>query len=231
MVKKAIDKQQLVLRALIGAAIAAGAVVVFAVTMLLVFLMPSILNGAFFEKHIQGDHFTGGSYARGIPANPRFDSLEEAYKEYDIEKTSIVHIFSNENYMVVLVQETSSFNGESCQIKGYEFYYDGTYSLMGDTTLLFSDSNEYGNEVTLRQDLQNFLGMPHLSFLRLAELYGALPAWGVADGDWIYDIVIDGQSIDEIVPLECHGKVYYLWIILDLQTRNRAAEVLITGIN
>jgi len=57
-----------------------------------------------------------------------------------------------------------------------------------------------------------------------------LPAWGVADGDWIGSITIDGQLIDEVIPIECSQEVHYLWVVHDLQTRNMAADVVITGL-
>ena len=115
-------------------------------------------------------------------------------------------------------------------LRGFEFFCNGAYVLSGVTDLLFEPSGLNDRETTLRQSLQNFLGMKHLDFLRLADRYGALPAWGVADGDWIESITIDGQPVDEIIPIECSQEVYYLWVVHDLQTRNIAADLGITGL-
>lgn len=137
------------------------------------------------------------------------------------------------NYVIALALTTdhSSLSYPS-HIIGYEFYLkDGNYDLCGVLTIALPYSSDYGKEATLRQDLQCFLGKsPYLTFLRLAELYGALPAWGVADGDWIREVTVDGQAPDEFIPIEHDDKEYLVWVFHNLETRRNPAEVDIAGI-
>ena len=39
------------------------------------------------------------------------------------------------------------------------------------------------------------------------------------------------QKIDEVHELDVDGKTYYLWIINDLKTRNKASEVRIESVD
>ena len=186
-----------------------------------------------FENPIDGDHILSSQRAweRGV-GSPSFENLEDACKEYGIDEEKIIHLFGIENYAIVLTQDTVIIVDEVCEIVGYEFSFNGRYSIRGAPSILLPHSDEYGREATLRQDLQRFLGKsPYLSFLNLADLYGALPAWGIADGDWIREVKVDGQAPDEFIPIEYNGKEYLIWIFHNLETRDSAADVAITGID
>ena len=52
-------------------------------------------------------------------------------------------------------------------------------------------------------------------------------AWGVSDNPKIESVTVDGQKIDEVHTIDVDGKEYSLWIIYDLQTENKAANVVI----
>ena len=209
-------------------------VIGFFTLMLLGSIVLFINRGTFFEDPIFGNHLHSSQHSYPMSfSGQRFETLENALKELGIVEEKIIHSFSAENYLIVLTQNSiRSISGEPCRITCYEFYViDGRYELCGTITDVFPYSNNYGREATLRQDLQRFLGKsPYLGFLNLAELYGALPAWGIADGDWIRGVKIDGQAPDEFIPIEYDGKEYVIWIFYDLKTRDSAANVAITGI-
>ena len=61
--------------------------------------------------------------------------------------------------------------------------------------------------------------------------YGILPAWGVTDYSDISNVTVDDQKIDEVHELDVDGKTYYLWIINDLKTQNKASEVRIESVD
>ena len=43
--------------------------------------------------------------------------------------------------------------------------------------------------------------------------------------------MVDDQKIDEVHELDVDGKTYYLWIINDLKTQNKASEVRIESVD
>ena len=61
--------------------------------------------------------------------------------------------------------------------------------------------------------------------------YKALPAWGVTDYSDISNVMVDDQKIDEVHKLDVDGKTYYLWIINDLKTQNKASEIRIESVD
>ena len=49
----------------------------------------------------------------------------------------------------------------------------------------------------------------------------------MSDNSKIESVTVDGQKIDEVHTIDVDGKEYYLWIIYDLQTENKSADVVI----
>ncbi|GEM_PF-2129087 len=89
--------------------------------------------------------------------------------------------------------------------------------------------DSYTWEETFVSDLSQ--SMLHTFKASVEKKYKAIPAWGVTDYSDISNVTVDDQKIDEVHELDVDGKTYYLWIINDLKTRNKASEVRIESVD
>ena len=105
---------------------------------------------------------------------------------------------------------------------------DDYYIFCGKRSLSIGDSEAYTKyswQETMLADM--FISKSFLYKKAIQKKYNALPAWGVSDNSKIESVTVDGQKIDEVHTIDVDGKEYYLWIIYDLQTENKSADVVI----
>lgn len=128
--------------------------------------------------------------------------------------------------------EEVDINRTNTYIKCYDFVTvsDG-YNYSGERKLVinFHDDKKYTWKETFLADL--FMSRDAVYRGAVEKKYKVLPAWGVTDYSDISNVTVDDQKIDEVHELDVDGKTYYLWIINDLKTRNKASEVRIESVD
>lgn len=168
-----------------------------------------------------------------------YTSLDEALVDYDeriesekqicqIEENSVTHIFlQGEN---IIKDGKGKIYQRRNYITCYDFikkvngyYYSGQRELA--INLMESDDAEYTWKETFLADLSQ--SKNHVYKNNAEKYYNALPAWGVTDNSNVQNVTVDGQKIDEVHEIDVDGEEYYLWIIYDLKTQNKASDVVI----
>ena len=210
-------------------------IIIIVSAMLIVLL--GVMRYLFGNKEVMfGANVNSMSYSKDIsPQN--YSSVDEAMKTVDeklnseekicqIEDNGVVHVY------VQGINTIKDKNGKVDQIRQYVSCYDFivvskgyNYSGVRDLAIGLNKEKEYSWKDTFLADLSQ----SRLSGLE--KQYGVLPAWGVTDYSDISNVTVDDQKIDEVHELDVDGKTYYLWIINDLKTRNKASEVRIESVD
>lgn len=114
-------------------------------------------------------------------------------------------------------------------IGGYEFVKtSGGYFYSGQRRLSLKHmelEREYTWEETFRADLALTTRKAYKEFVK--NNYNVLPAWGISENADVENMTVDGQKIDQVIPIEMDEKPYYLWIIYDLETEKDAVDVIL----
>ena len=210
------------------------AIIVFVIMIIGICIIMSYLHRD--DEFLSGANGNSMSYSKDIsPQN--YSSVDEAMKTVDeklnseekicqIEENGVVHVY------VQGINTIKDKNGKVDQIRQYVSCYDFivvskgyNYSGVRDFAIGLNKEKEYSWKDTFLADLSQ----SRLSGLE--KQYGVLPAWGVTDYSDISNVTVDDQKIDEVHKLDVDGKTYYLWIINDLKTRNKASEVRIESVD
>ena len=210
------------------------AIIVFVIMIIGICIIMSYLHRD--DEFLSGANVNSMSYSKDIsPQN--YSSVDEAMKTVDeklnseekicqIEENGVVHVY------VQGINTIKDKNGKVDQIRQYVSCYDFivvskgyNYSGVRDLAIGLNKEKEYSWKDTFLADLSQ----SRLSGLE--KQYGVLPAWGVTDYSDISNVTVDDQKIDEVHELDVDGKTYYLWIINDLKTQNKASEIRIESVD
>ena len=101
---------------------------------------------------------------------------------------------------------------------------------MGKRNLSILKEKKYSSKDDLMSDLQQSLDNTHIKYLKLNEMYNAIPAWGVSENADIKNVTIESQKIDKIIPIKYNNKIYYFFVIYDLKTEKSIYDLNIKGI-
>ena len=194
------------------------------------------------DEFLKGANGNAMTYINDVHPN-KYKSVDEALLDVDrkseIKKNSyvrqnisgVVHV-----YMQGKIYKTKKkMKGNTSYVNCFDFMKDNEgYTYCGGRVLnidfvesLAEDS--YTWEETFVSDLSQ--SMLHTFKASVEKKYKAIPAWGVTDYSDISNVTVDDQKIDEVHELDVDGKTYYLWIINDLKTRNKASEVRIESVD
>ena len=189
------------------------------------------------EEWVVGANGSSSSYSVGIPRTT-YDTPEEAiranrdedYEEekqlFKIKNNDIIHVYTQNYYDTYdeqgnIVSEYTCFNCYDVLEKDMRYYYLGSRYL----SVNFFGEDKFTWEKTFRGDLYDSRSNYDNYFAR--KIYKSILAWGVSDNPKIESVTVDGQKIDEVHTIDVDGTEYYLWIIYDLQTENKIADVVI----
>ena len=164
-----------------------------------------------------------------------YTSLEEALADNQekvdsekqicqIEENGVTHVYmEGEN---IAEDKKGKVIDSSHYITCYDFIKKANeYYYSGGRKLVIRKSDEYTWKETFLADLSQ--SKNHVYKNNAEKYYKALPAWGVTDNSNVQNVTVDGQKIDEVHEIDVDGETYYLWIIYDLQTQNKASDVII----
>ena len=212
-------------------------IIVLIILLLLFLVMEFALKEGIFNdnENLYGANGNAMSYINDI--NPqKYSSLNEALVDIDeklksenkicqIEDNGIVHVYMQGQNNIKF--EEADINRTDTYIKCYDFVTtsDG-YNYSGERKLVinFNDDKKYTWKETFLADL--FISRDSAYRGAVEKKYKVLPAWGVTDNSDIKDVTVDGQKIDEVHELDVDGETYYLWIINDLKTQNKSADII-----
>ena len=111
-----------------------------------------------------------------------------------------------------------------------KYYYIGARVLIvGGTELVVEDFKKDDKKYTWSETfLADIFGSKYAYGENImGKMNNRVFVWGVSDNPKIESVTVDGQKIDEVHTIDVDGKEYYLWIIYDLQTENKIADVVI----
>ena len=214
-------------------------IIIIVSAMLIVLL--GVMRYLFGNKEVMfGANGNAMSYINDVHPN-KYKSVDEALLDVDekvksekqlcqTEYNGVVHV-----YMQGKFQNKEENEGNISYVNCFDFMKDNEgYTYCGGRVLnidfvesLAEDS--YTWEETFVSDLSQ--SMLHTFKASVEKKYKAIPAWGVTDYSDISNVTVDDQKIDEVHKLDVDGKTYYLWIINDLKTRNKASEVRIESVD
>lgn len=213
-------------------------IIILAVLILLFLLMEFVFKGGIFsdDENLYGANGNAMSYGNDIHPQ-KYGSLNDALADIDekiksenqicqIEDNGIVHVYMQGQNNIKF--EETDINRTDTYIKCYDFVTtsDG-YNYSGERKLVinFNDDKKYTWKETFLADL--FISRDSVYRGAVEKKYKVLPAWGVTDNSDIKNVTVDGQKIDEVHELDVDGETYYLWIINDLKTQNKSADIII----
>lgn len=175
---------------------------------------------------IKGNNIIAENFQRAVGSDG-YASLEEAMSVLDenYEKERVLYQKECNNMAKIFVLEDD-------RVICYEFWIDSNseYHNTGSRTLVFTgfyENEPYDWKTTVRADLSYSTKKTNRKFLKLPELYGVTPAWGVSTDEQVKNVTIDGQQPDYIAEFFKDGKSYYLWVIDDLKTQKDAVDIVI----
>lgn len=214
------------------------AIIVFVIVFICICIIMSYLHRD--DEFLKGANGNAMTYINDVHPN-KYKCVDEALLDVDekvksekqlcqTEYNGVVHV-----YMQGKFQNKEENEGNTSYVNCFDFMKDNEgYTYCGGRVLnidfvesLAEDS--YTWEETFVSDLSQ--SMLHTFKASVEKKYKAIPAWGVTDYSDISNVTVDDQKIDEVHKLDVDGKTYYLWIINDLKTRNKASEVRIESVD
>ena len=214
------------------------AIIVFVIMFIGICIIMSYLHRD--DEFLKGANGNAMTYINDGHPN-KYKSVGEALLDVDekvksekqlcqTEYNGVVHV-----YMQGKIQNKEENEGNTSYVNCFDFMKDNegyTYCGVRVLNIDFVESlaeDSYTWEETFVSDLSQ--SMLHTFKASVEKKYKAIPAWGVTDYSDISNVTVDDQKIDEVHELDVDGKTYYLWIINDLKTRNKASEVRIESVD
>ncbi|OLA19550.1 MAG: hypothetical protein BHW20_00970 [Eubacterium sp. 41_20] len=188
------------------------AIIVFVIVFICICIIMRYLHRD--DEFLKGANGNAMTYINDVHPN-KYKSVDEALLDVDEKVKSEKQLCQNVNCFDFMKDN-----------EGYT-YCGGRVLNIDFVESLAEDS--YTWEETFVSDLSQ--SMLHTFKASVEKKYKAIPAWGVTDYSDISNVTVDDQKIDEVHELDVDGKTYYLWIINDLKTRNKASEVRIESVD